>query len=111
MENLHVSSLRTFNFEHVGWKYYNNIKKKAMEQEFSWSGLILSLSIAFFVVIFSAACLNLVHQALAGAALRAEMEKKFYRLENVGPQSSENYIQVEYISKEKIRNLAGSSLA
>ncbi len=28
---------------------YNNIEKKAMEQEFSVSGLIISLSIAFFV--------------------------------------------------------------
>lgn len=38
-----------FNLEPAGWKYYNTIRKKAVEQEFSRSGLLISLSIAFFV--------------------------------------------------------------
>ena len=46
---------------HINWKQYNIIKKKAMEQEFSWSGLVLSLSIAFFVVIFSAYILSSIY--------------------------------------------------
>jgi len=46
---------------HINWKQYNIIKKKAMEQEFSWSGLVLSLSIAFFIVIFSAYVLSSVY--------------------------------------------------
>lgn len=46
---------------HINWKQYNIIKKKAMEQEFSWSGLVLSLSIAFFVVIFSAYTLSSIY--------------------------------------------------
>ena len=39
-----------FNLERVGWKYYNTIRKKAVEQEFSWSGLFISLSIAFLLL-------------------------------------------------------------
>ena len=110
MENIMIKA-NTFDFSHVGWKYYNQIKKKAMEQEFSWSGLVLSLSIAFFVVIFSAACLNLVHQAVAGAAFKSDMEKRFYRLEKVNSQTYENYIQAEYISQEKIKLLENLNLA
>ena len=45
-------------FKYEGWKYYNQIKKKAMEQEFSWTGLVLSLSIAFFIVIFTSLMLS-----------------------------------------------------
>lgn len=47
----------------VGWKYYNTITKKAMEKEFSWSGLIISLSIAFFIVLISAQILNGLYRA------------------------------------------------
>jgi len=55
-----------FNLEHIGWKYYNTIKKKAVEQEFSWSGLLISLSIAFFIVIASALLLNFIFNSLEG---------------------------------------------
>ncbi|MDO8668273.1 MAG: hypothetical protein Q7K35_04230 [bacterium] len=56
-----------FNLEQTGWKYYNSIKKKAMEQEFSWSGLLISLSIAFFIVIISASALSFInHSVIAG---------------------------------------------
>ena len=44
--------------------YYNTILKKAVEQEFSRSGLIISLSIAFFIVIICAFSLNLVYQSI-----------------------------------------------
>ena len=53
-----------FNLEHIGWKNYNTIKKKAMEQEFSWSGLLISLSIAFFIVIISALFLNFIFNSV-----------------------------------------------
>jgi len=53
-----------FNLEHIGWKYYNHIRKKAVEQEFSWSGLFISLSIAFFVVIAAAYLLNFLNSSL-----------------------------------------------
>jgi len=46
----------------IGWKAYKNVKKKAMEQEFSLSGLLISLSIAFFIVIASAYLLSFLYQ-------------------------------------------------
>ncbi len=49
-----------FNLERIGWKYYNTIRKKAVEQEFSWSGLLISLSIAFFIVALSALLLKTI---------------------------------------------------
>ncbi|MFH1255184.1 MAG: hypothetical protein V1667_01810 [bacterium] len=49
-----------FNLGHIGWKYYNTIRKKAVEREFSWSGLLISLSIAFFIVVASALFLNFI---------------------------------------------------
>ena len=45
----------------IGWRYYNIIKKKAVEQEFSLSGLALSMSIAFFVVLCAAFSLNFLY--------------------------------------------------
>jgi len=68
MYNVRVSNtIKNFNFSHSGWKYYNKIKKKAMEQEFSWSGFLISLSIAFFIVLSSAFVLNLVHSSVFSA--------------------------------------------
>lgn len=58
---------RNFNF--VGWKAYQQIKKKAMEQKFSWSGLLISLSIAFFIVLGSACALNSVYHSMMNTKL------------------------------------------
>lgn len=43
-----------------GWKSYRLLKKKAMEQELSWSGLIISMSIAFFIVASCATALRVI---------------------------------------------------
>ncbi|MBU4216547.1 hypothetical protein L6270_00125 [Candidatus Parcubacteria bacterium] len=77
----HPITLKTsgFNLNHVGWKYYNTIKKKAMEQEFSWAGLALSLSIAFFVVFSTAVILNLVNKSFEQT--RNAGVRTIYRLE------------------------------
>lgn len=48
----------------IGWKSYNQIKKKAMEQEFSWSGLLVSLSIAFFVVLATSQLFNAINVSI-----------------------------------------------
>jgi len=47
-----------------GWKSYQLLKKKAMEQELSWSGLIISISIAFFIVATSAIALRVIVASL-----------------------------------------------
>lgn len=64
--NIMLSAQRS-NFNFVGWKACKQIKKKAMEQEFSWSGLFISLSIAFFVVFLSAYFLSTVYKSFTGA--------------------------------------------
>jgi hypothetical protein len=35
----------------IGWKSYKTLEKKTMEQEFSWSGFLISMAIVFFVVL------------------------------------------------------------
>ena len=62
MTNTNVSANA---IRHIGWKYFNSIRKKAMEQEFSWSGLLVSLSIAFFLIIASASALNFINRSVA----------------------------------------------
>jgi len=39
-------------------------QKKAVEQEFSWSGLTISLSIAFFIVFVGATILHLTYVSI-----------------------------------------------
>ncbi|MFH1582824.1 MAG: hypothetical protein ABIB72_00700 [Candidatus Falkowbacteria bacterium] len=73
-----------FNLEHIGWKYYNTIKKKAVEQEFSWSGLIISLSIAFFIITISALFLNFIFNSVeANRQRRGLVNKNIYYLEKI----------------------------
>jgi len=48
-------------FDKIGWKSYNLIRRKTTEAEFSWSGLIISLLVAFFIVFVSAQLLNLFY--------------------------------------------------
>ncbi len=57
-------SSHTLHTHSFGWKSYRLIRKKAMEQELSWSGLIVSLSIAFFIVISCAFALRAIAVSL-----------------------------------------------
>ncbi len=59
-----------FNLERIGGKYYNTIRKKAVEQEFSWSGLLISLSIAFFIIALSALTLKFILLSIETDAYR-----------------------------------------
>ena len=70
-------------FRHIGWKYYNLAKKKAMEQESSWSGLLISLSIAFFIVLAASQALNLTYETISRAKNKEVVEEKIYYLENI----------------------------
>ncbi|MFA5359908.1 MAG: hypothetical protein WC349_03045 [Patescibacteria group bacterium] len=90
-----------FNLEHIGWKYYNTIKKKAVEQEFSWSGLLISLSIAFFIVITSALILNFIFNSINGVRQNRELSNKnIYYLEktiqtNLATKQNIKYIYIQ----------------
>ncbi len=64
MSETNINTHANISFYYIGWKYYNKIRKKAMEQEFSWSGLFISLSIAFFIVISTAFFLNFIYQSI-----------------------------------------------
>ncbi|MBI4779467.1 hypothetical protein HY797_03380 [Candidatus Falkowbacteria bacterium] len=85
-----------FNLGNIGWKYYNTIKKKAVEQEFSWSGLLISLSIAFFIVAISALLLNFIFNSMeAGGHRPGLVNKNIYYLEKT--------IQINLSSKQNIK--------
>ena len=84
-----------FNLEHIGWKYYNTIRKKAMEQEFSWSGLLISLSIAFFIVVVSALLLSFIFNSIEG-------KKQSQALSNKNIYYLEKDIQTDLVTKQNI---------
>jgi uncharacterized membrane protein YagU involved in acid resistance len=70
--------------DQVGWRYYNQIRKKAIEQEFSWVGLLVNLSIAFFIVISSAFCLSVFQKSVEVSLMESSsvlVPNKIYHLE------------------------------
>jgi len=84
-----------FNLGNIGWKYYNTIKKKAVEQEFSWSGLLISLSIAFFIVIISALFLSFVFNSIeAGRQNQGLVNENIYYLEKSNQTNLSLYINI-----------------
>ena len=90
---------------HDGWKYYNKIRKKAMEQEFSWSGLFLSLSIDFFIVISIALLLSLFHESFVQSNISNNLfENNIYRLEITGVNNINinNYINTDHIEENRL---------
>ena len=77
-----------------------------MEQEFSWSGLMISLSIAFFIVVVSSFSLSLLFNAIEKAQAQEKfLQQKIYRLESLDDYSLENYLQKEFISIEKVKKV------
>ena len=90
------------------WRYYNKFKKKAMEQEFSWSGLVLSLSIAFFVVMISAMLLSLVYNSFViGSQLPKLMQADTTYIEEV---RAIEYLPLE-LSGERMERVERLNLA
>ncbi len=65
----------------IGWKYYNSIRKKAMDREFSWAGLGISLSIAFFIVIMSASFLNMTYKSINKESYQDTLRTNIHKLE------------------------------
>ena len=83
---MNTNTVGKIDFHLIGWKSYNKITKKAMEQEFSWSGLIISLSIAFLIVLSVAFFLRTIYDSVSsrevkgGESVRILSEEK--NLEN-----------------------------
>jgi len=110
MENLELKA-DGFNIGHIGWRYYNKIAKKAMEQEFSWSGFLVSVSIAFFVVIMASSLLGGIYNSIEKTQYREKaMKDNIYKLESTDGLSWENYLQPEHISMEKIEKVKAIQL-
>lgn len=104
--NNYIAKSGGFALPAIGWKYYNTIKKKAVEQEFSWPGLVISLSIAFFIVIITALALSLLYESLGSAAQpdrRLSQPEMIYRLEagRAYPALESNYLYGELICPKK----------
>lgn len=102
--NIEANSL---DFKHIGWKSYNNIIKKAVEQEFSWSGLVVSLSIAFFIVILSAFALNLMYETVSTANKHNYLNTdNIYHLETIKylPVLQQEYLNKSYLESERQLN-------
>ncbi len=94
MISSHVASdYSEIKLSHINWKQYNLIKKKAMEQEFSFTGLILSLSIAFFIVIAAAYILSSFYTIFEMKAFNiSEIEgENIYYEAVINTEGSESY--------------------
>ena len=77
-----------------------------MEQEFSWSGLFISMSIAFFVVIITAFSLSLLHNSINTAHVQSQLlNQKIYRLEAMNQQKLEYYLQINHLSQKRIEKV------
>lgn len=65
MSNLSIPQSGGFSLSHIGWRYYSQIRKRAMDQEFTWGGLVLNLSIAFFIVIMTTFFLSFINHSVS----------------------------------------------
>lgn len=99
MTNIKTAHSDDFLLDHSGWRYYNSIKKKAMEQEFSWFGFLLGMSIAFFIVVLAAFSLNFLYQSLNHED--NVLKQKIFRLE----AQNSNYLQIEMVNTPYISSL------
>ncbi|HAM88213.1 MAG: hypothetical protein US83_C0010G0032 [Candidatus Falkowbacteria bacterium GW2011_GWC2_38_22] len=110
--NTYVSPINeTATKSQIGWKYYNSIKKKALESEFSLSGLILSISIAFFIVLITAYSLSLLHTSYKNTQIQNTINKNIYSLEKFHTESGVYYIQENLIDLSKTEDSANNLLA
>lgn len=105
MPNTSVKA-NNLDFKHIGWKSYNNILKKAVEQEFPGKagGLLISLSIAFFIVIISAFALSFLYQTIEATNNHNRLfDQKIYYLETINylPQLHDNYIEENHFEVSK----------
>lgn len=108
MTNANIKT-ESFDFNQISWKSYNSIKKKAMEQKFSWSGLLISLFIAFFIVVACAQSLHLAHESILKAqARRQQINDQLYRLDNFEDNKISDKIkcfpQINLVYSAKINN-------
>ncbi|MFA6393579.1 MAG: hypothetical protein WCW25_01785 [Patescibacteria group bacterium] len=93
----------------VSWRYYNLIRKKAMDKEPGFSGLLLSMSIAFFIVIGGAEGLSFTYKIYSGDRNPA----KAFREEAVGEKKLINRFEniFQYVARIRALNGINNALA
>jgi len=111
MTNTEITLANSLDFKHIGWKYYNQIRKKVMDKS-SASGLVVSLSIAFFIVVFASSFLRICYISLEQAYAEEKLPRdKIYQLEVFYNDSLEKYIQPVNLDINKIDSTSSLGLA
>jgi len=111
MAQTDIISADSFDFKHIGWKYYNQIRKKVMDKS-SVSGLVVSLSIAFFIVIFAASFLRVCYLSIEQSGAEQKfIQERIYQLEVFDSSSHNQYLQPTNLNKNKIENISSIYLA
>lgn len=70
-------------FGYATWKSYANLRKKAVEQEFTWSGFVISLSIAFLFVFSGSTALNSLYEKTVEKSSDNDRNTQIMRLEKI----------------------------
>jgi len=111
MTNTGMVSANILDFKHIGWKYYNQLRKKVMDES-PVSGLFVSLSIAFFIVVFASSFLRICYISLEQAYAEEKLPRdKIYQLEVFYNDSLEKYIQPVNLDINKIDSTSSLGLA
>ncbi len=113
MTSAEMASANILDFRHIGWKYYNQIRKKVMDKS-SASGLFVSLSIAFFIVIFAASFLRICYISIERSDVEQKIiQEKIYQLEvfNNNQDSQIQYLQPGSMNRNKIDSISSMKLA
>lgn len=74
-------------FGYATWKSYADLRKKAVEQEFTWGGFVLSLSIAFLFVFSGASGFNALYENTLNKNIDVKESAKTLLLEKVPDNS------------------------
>jgi hypothetical protein len=102
------STLPTNALGRVSWKYYNKIKRKAIDKEFfgKTEGLLISLSITFFIVIICAYALNFAYKSITAAKNHEKfLERKVYYLEDINHINTQAMKEVNKSAGSKVMKL------
>jgi hypothetical protein len=110
MSELILATANGLDLRHIGWRYYNGIRKKVMDKS-SASGLVLSLSIAFFIIIAASAILRFTYVSMEQSGVKERfMQQKMYQLEVFDNTTKERYLQSGTVNRVKIDSFSSIDL-
>lgn len=110
MSELILATANGLDLKYIGWKYYNQIRKKAMDNS-SVSGLIISMSIAFFIVIAASTVMRFTYISLEKPGVEEKfIQQRIYQLEVFSHINQERYLQPGTVNREKIDSFSSIDL-